>query len=189
MVASSVATRRVPVSCAIFGAFACMPYAASSVSFTGATPPASTAPAPNAHTAADRSSASFMPVPDTFATAVRIHSSGDTFLPSGTTRVSSSSRRISRGVCSTRWSLMAASCPARTLVTSGASVVIPGSSTRPPISHSTARSNSSRRESRVCAAREATNVRTSASASANSRYPSRPRISRACSCWVGSRSG
>ncbi len=121
--------------------------------------------------------------------AVRIHSSGDTFLPSGTTRVSSSSRRISRGVCSTRWSLMAASCSARTLVTSCASVVIPGSSTRPPISHSTARSNSSRRESRVCAAREATNVRTSASASANSRYPSRPRISRACSCWVGSRSG
>ena len=49
-------------------------------------------------------------------------------------------------------------------MTSRDNVVIPGSSTRFSISHSTARSNSSRRESRVMATREATNAVTSASA-------------------------
>src|SRR5712691_2245433 len=52
--------------------------------FTGATALQSTAPMPSPSTYADRSKASHMPVPDSLVTAVRIHSSTDTFLPSGT---------------------------------------------------------------------------------------------------------
>jgi hypothetical protein len=77
--------------------------------------------------------------------------------------------------------LIAASSARWTSETSRDSVLIPGSSTWFPISHSTARSNSSRRESLVLRAREATNAVTSFSADPNSRYPSISRIAAACS--------
>lgn len=121
-----------------------------------------------------------MPVPDTLVTAVRIHSSTDTFLPSGTRSVATSSPRMYGGAASTSVLLIAASSTRRTSVTSRDSVLIPGSNTRFSISHSTARSNSSRLESRVLPTRDAMNAATSASASPNSRYPSSSRI---CVAW------
>jgi hypothetical protein len=63
------------------------------------------------------------------------------------------------------------------------------SSARFSISYNTARSNSSRRESRVLRTREAMNVATSASASPNSRYPSnsRPGRNRSGTCRASER--
>jgi len=144
-------------------------------------------PSPSTYDA--RSSASAIPVPDSFTTGVRIHSSVEILLPSGTARVPSSSRRMCTGAAATISSLSASSWILRVSVTSRDNVDSPGSSTRFSISHSTARSNSSRRESRVIATREAMNAVTSASASsAKSRNPSRSRISQACSYRVCARS-
>ena len=175
-VASSVAARRLSSSCLIRNALAVTPNRASSAIFTGATAPQSTAPVPSPSTYADRSNASHIPVPDSLVTGVRIHSSTDTFLPSGTVSVATSSPRMCGGAASASAELIAASSARRTSATSRDSVLIPGSSTRFSISHSTARSNSSRRESRVLATREAMNAATSPSAAENSRYPSRSRI-------------
>jgi len=144
-------------------------------------------PSPSTYDA--RSSASAIPVPDNFTTGVRIHSSVETLLPSGTASVASSSRRICTGAASATSSLSASSWILRVSVTSRDNVDSPGSSTRFSISHSTPRSNSSRRESRVIATREATNAVTSPSASSSkSRKSSRSRISHACSYRVCVRS-
>lgn len=153
-----------------------VPNLASSAIFTGATALQSTAPVPSPSTYADRSKASLRPVPDSLVTAVRIHSSTDTFLPSGTVSVATSSPRMCRGAASTNTLLIAVNPARRTSVTSRDTVVMPGSNTRFSISHSTARSNNSRLESRVLATREAMNSATSASASPNSRYFSSLRI-------------
>jgi hypothetical protein len=183
-----VAVCRPGSSCPIFGALAVIPNRASSASFTGATAEQSTAPVPSPSTNAARSRARTMPLPDSLVTGVRIHSSVETFLPSGTASVPASSCRICAGAAPARAWLISSSPARRTSVTSRDNVVIPGSSTRPSISHSTARSNRSRRLSRVLATREATKAATSASAPGNSRYPSRSGISHACSYGVCCRS-
>ena len=63
-----------------------------------------------------------MPVPDSLVTGVRIHSSVDTFLPSGTASVPTSSRRMCGGAASASAELIAASSARRTSVTSRDSV-------------------------------------------------------------------
>ncbi len=60
-----------------------------------------------------------------------------------------------------RLRLIASNSARRTSVTSRDKAVMPGSNTRLVISHSTARSNSSRRESRPVRTQEAMNVATS----------------------------
>jgi hypothetical protein len=68
-------------------------------------------------------------------------------------------------------------------------VLILGDSALCLISHTTARSNNARGPSFDTHTRPATNWRSSSSTASDSRSLSRSRISRACSGWVGSRSG
>ncbi|MER6400838.1 hypothetical protein ABT263_33080 [Kitasatospora sp. NPDC001603] len=108
-------------------------------------------------------------MPDTRIGGVRSRSSSDTRFRSGTSSSRSMSVRSSPDVASYSAACSRSFSSRRTSATSRTRVVIPGSSTRLPISHTTARSNSARGPSSDDHTRAARNPRSSSSPAAKSR--------------------
>jgi hypothetical protein len=137
-VASSVAILR-RYGCRLsFGAFAAIPYRASSITRRVGTDAISASRMRSPAISATRSRASTMPRPVALRSPRRHRSSCERRRPSGTSRIASRERACPAVTDMAKVSYNRSSAAWRTVATSSTSVVTPGSSTLPSRSHATA---------------------------------------------------